>query len=341
MSKPVDIKIAQFTKPENLEQSIDSSSVWEIFQKNNNEVLKHFIKFQQTWVNQAYTVFKDFDTYLVLIYLINKVFLNLSDRFHYMSFESFYNQEKLAIDKINLIEISKDLNIPKETIRRKVNFLQDQGIIYRDGKSIFLNVSKIAIQKPVTSIGLIAACLAKFSDLLSSQKWFGDKISQETIVKFIHDHFTVSWEYFFRFQIPYLVRHRTFFGDLESWNVWGSIALVQIRELIEKTQKQIVDTPDNFRDFYLYSLKHKAKRGINASSISDISAIPRATVIRKLKAMEKKKFINRNKNLEYSMGSQPVHLKGLEENYLIHQKSFSSYATTMYNLMKHSKLKVN
>ena len=79
MSKPVDIKIAQFTKPNNLEQSIDSSLVWEIFQKNNNEVLKHFIKFQQTWVNQAYGIFKDFDTYLVLLYLINKVFLNLSD----------------------------------------------------------------------------------------------------------------------------------------------------------------------------------------------------------------------------------------------------------------------
>ena len=341
MSKPVDIKIAQFTKPDKLEQSIDSSLVWEIFQKNNNEVLKHFIKFHQAWVNQAYTVFKDFDTYLVLIYLINKVFLNLSDRFHYMSFESFYNQEKLSIEKINLIEISKDLNIPKETIRRKVNFLQDQGIIFRDGKSIFLNVPKIGIQKPVTSISLIAACLANFSNLLSSEKWFGDKISQETIVKFIQDHFTVSWEYFFRFQIPYLVRHRTFFGDLESWNVFGSIAIVQIRELIEKTQKQVIDNPGNFRDFYLYVLKHKAKRGINASSISDISAIPRATVIRKLKAMEKKKFINRNKNLEYSMGSQPVHLKGLEENYLVHQKLWSDYTTTMYNLMKHSKLKIN
>ena len=341
MSKPVDIKIAQFTKPENLEKSIDNSLVWEIFQKNNNEVLKHFIKFHQAWVNQAYTVFKDFDTYLVLIYLINKVFLNLSDRFHYMSFESFYNQEKLSIEKINLIEISKDLNIPKETIRRKVNFLQDQGIIFRDGKSIFLNVPKIGIQKPVTSISLIAACLANFSNLLSSEKWFGDKISQETIVKFIQEHFTVSWEYFFRFQIPYLVRHRTFFGDLESWNVFGSIAIVQIRELIEKTQKQVIDNPGNFRDFYLYVLKHKAKRGINASSISDISAIPRATVIRKLKAMEKKKFINRNKNLEYSMGSQPVHLKGLEENYLVHQKLWSDYTTTMYNLMKHSKLKIN
>ena len=139
MNNPVDIKIAQFTKPNNLEQSINNSLIWEIFQKNNNEVLKYFIKFQQTWVNQAYSVFRDFDTYLVLIYLINKVFLNLSDRFHYMSFESFYNQEKLSIDKINLIEISKNLNIPKETIRRKVNFLQDQNIIFRDGKSIFLN----------------------------------------------------------------------------------------------------------------------------------------------------------------------------------------------------------
>ena len=183
--------------------------------------------------------------------------------------------------------------------------------------------------------------MANFSNLLSSEKWFGDKINQESIVKFIHDHFTVSWEYFFRFQIPYLVRHRTFFGDLESWNVWGSIAIVQMRELIEKTQKQVLDSPDNFKDFFLHLLKHKAKRGINASSISDISAIPRATVIRKLKVMEKKKFINRNKNLEYSMGSQPAHLKGLEENYLIHQKLWSDYTTTMYNLMKHSKLKIN
>ena len=341
MSKPVDIKIAQFSKPNDLEQSIDNSLVFDLFQKNVNEVLKHFIKFQQIWVNQSFAVFKDFDTYLVLIYLINKVFLNLSDRFHYMSFESFYGQERLSIDKINLIEISKDLNIPKETIRRKVNFLQNQGILYREGKSIFLNVPKIGAQKPVTTIGLLATCLANFSNILSSQKWFGDKISQETIVKFIQDHFTVSWEYFFRFQIPYLVRHRTFFGDIESWNVWGSIALVQMRELIEKTQKQVVDSPDNFRDFYLYLLKHKAKRGINASSISDISAIPRATVIRKLKAMEKKKFINRNKNLEYSIGSQAVHLKGLEANYLIHQKLWSDFTTTMYNLMKHSKLKVS
>ena len=52
-----------------------------------------------------------------------------------------------------------------------------------------------------------------------------------------------------------------------------------------------------------YAVKFKPKRGINASSIADISSIPRATVIRKLKSMEKKGFIKRNQRLEYTLGT--------------------------------------
>ena len=341
MNKPADIKIAHINPSINEDQSLHKSVVWDVFQNNNNEVIKHFFRFQQTWVNQAYKVFKDFDSYIVLLYLINKIFLNLSDRFHYMSFESFYNQEKLSIDKINLIEISKELNIPKETIRRKVNFLQNKGIIYRSGKSIYCNVSKFDIQKPVTSIGLMAQVLSKFSNFLSKEKWFGGEISNEQIVKFIHEHFTVSWEYFLRFQIPYLVRHRTFFGDLESFNVWGTIGLVQVKEANEKFQNEVIDNPKNFKDIFLETIKIKAKRGINASSISDISGIPRATVIRKLKILQKRKLITRNKNLEYILSTSTQDLKGLIENYLTNQRSFSDYSTTMYNLMKFSKLKIN
>ena len=129
-------------------------------------------------------------------------------------------------------------------------------------------------------------------------------LEKEDIKKFITEHFTVSWEYWYRFQIPYLTRHRAFFGDLESWNVWGSIGLVQIRSLIEEITNDVSRKPKTYGDFFLMTLKHKAKRGINASSISDISSIPRATVIRKLKTLEKKKLINRNKKLEYSMGTK-------------------------------------
>ena len=39
--------------------------------------------------------------------------------------DEFYDLKSIKIDKINLIQISNDLNIPKETIRRKVNELQN------------------------------------------------------------------------------------------------------------------------------------------------------------------------------------------------------------------------
>jgi hypothetical protein len=42
-----------------------------------NESLKHFFKMQQGWVNRAYLNFNDFDTYLILMYLMNKVYIKL------------------------------------------------------------------------------------------------------------------------------------------------------------------------------------------------------------------------------------------------------------------------
>ena len=116
--------------------------------------------------------------------------------------------------------------------------------------------------------------------------------------------------------------------------MWGSIGLVQIRDLIESIENDVTRKPETYGDFFLATLKHKSKRGINASSISDISAIPRATVIRKLKSLEKINKLLRNKKLEYSIGNNREHMKVIGENYKISQRAFSEYCTTMFNLMK-------
>ena len=340
MSNPVDIKIAHINNQENIKDSLDKDKVFEVFQMTINDSLKYFFKMQQGWVNRAYLNFNDFDTYLILMYLMNKVYINYSDRFHYMSMDAFYSQDKVGIEKLNLIEISKDLNIPKETVRRKINYLQKHEIIIRTGKTIFLNSKGLEIQKPLTTIEDMASCLSNLSIHLSAEDWFGKALEKEDIKKFIMEHFTVSWEYWYRFQIPYLTRHRAFFGDIESWNVWGSIGLVQIRSLIEEINNKISSLPKNYTDFYLYTLRHKPKRGINASSISDISSIPRATVIRKLKTLEKNKHIMRNKKLEYFLAPTSDNLKGFEKNYLMNQRAWSDYCTTMFNLMKFSKFSI-
>ena len=159
MSKPIDLKTVKIFEPlkkkpsfENkIFNTINSDEVYDVLSSNSNETVTLWFKLQQAWCNNAYNTFKDYDSYLILVYLVNTVFQKYSDRFQYLSYEEFYAKNELVIDKINLIEISKELNIPKETIRRKVNFLQSQNIIFRKGKAIYFNRKITELQRPANS----------------------------------------------------------------------------------------------------------------------------------------------------------------------------------------------
>ena len=282
---------------------------------------------------------KDYDTYLSLVYLVNQVFQKYSDRFQYLSYEEFYAKTELNIDKINLIEISKDLNIPKETIRRKVNFLQNQNIIFRKGKSIFFSNEINKLQRPAKSKSIMSVFLEKNGKILEKESWFGRALNKEEIENFINKYFTICWQHWFRLQIPFLVRHRTFFGDLETWNVWGSIGISQFADYSKQVKNRIVEDPATYADLYLNLLRHTPKNGINASSISEISNIPRATVIRKLKLLVKQKLVTKNKKLEYMLLPSPKNIKSFEQNYMHNQKYKAGFVTTIFDLMKNSNFK--
>ena len=116
MSNPVDIKIAHINKNENTSKSINKDLVHEVFQRYINDKLKSFYRLQQDWVNRAYKNFNDFDTYLILMYLMNKVYVNYSDRFHYMSMEAFYSQDKVGIEKIKIISLASRYSKPPNPI---------------------------------------------------------------------------------------------------------------------------------------------------------------------------------------------------------------------------------
>ena len=348
MSKPIDSKTVSIfnhlkRKP-NLETkeiiSLSSSEVYDVLNRNSNETVNYWFKLQQAWCNNAYNTFKDYDSYLVLIYLVNEIFKKLSDRFQYLTYQEFYDRTELLIDKINLIEISKDLNIPKETIRRKVNFLQEQNIIFRKGKSIYFNRKLTDAQRPANSKKIMSVFLEKSGLILAKEDWFGRAFKRDEIENFIDKHFTICWQHWFRLQIPFLVRHRTFYGDLETWNVWGSIGISQFADYFKQVQNRVIEDPRSYADLYLHLLRHTPKNGINASSIAEISNIPRATVIRKLKTLLKQKLIMKNKKLEYMLLPSPKNVKSFEQNYMHNQKYKAGFVTTIFDLMKYSSFKV-
>ena len=55
-----------------------------------------------------------------------------------INYDTFYKDKPIEINKINISDISKDLGIPKESIRRKVLELEKQKVIIRTGKKIFV-----------------------------------------------------------------------------------------------------------------------------------------------------------------------------------------------------------
>ena len=155
MSETIDIKTKKII-PSSSENNFQKSLVLDNLEKN---ILSHWDtwgKFQQAWTSRAYGSFKDLDKYLVLIYLINDNWQALSGKFQYLSMDEFYDSERVVINKINLIQISNDLNIPKETIRRKVNALQHANILKREGKSIIFNRQGIETQKPNEMLELLS-----------------------------------------------------------------------------------------------------------------------------------------------------------------------------------------
>ena len=104
------------------DEFISKSEVHSILSANFGRISDHWFKFSTTWNYNAYQTFMDMDKYLILIYLVQKSFRH-ADILIIHSEEQFYTKEEFEIEKINLIEISEDLGIAKETVRRKVNEL--------------------------------------------------------------------------------------------------------------------------------------------------------------------------------------------------------------------------
>jgi len=337
MVDPIDIKTKKIFR-ESHKNKFDKDLVLDIMENNIISNWDTWGKFQQIWTNQAYNTFKDFDKYLVLIYLIRDFFQQNANKFSYQSYDEFYDFDFLTIDKLNLIKISTELDIPKETVRRKVNELQQGGILKREGKSIILQRKFAGYQKPEQSLDALAALISKKSKYLDGQIWFGETLEKEEVKEYIKKYFTIMWLNFLKLQIPFLLRHRKNFRDLETWIIWGNVALHHQKSL-NKIIERSVTTEIDYKNYYKKVSDLHVNRGVNASSIADISGIPRATVIRKLRWLVKNKTILKNKKLEYIMQYKGLLNSKIETTFRFNQVQVAEFLTTFFDYYKNSNLK--
>ena len=258
---------------------------------NFNSISPYFYKLISEWMSDAYKIFKDLDKFLILIYLINTDFEFFRRNNLNITYESFYKDKTLEINKINLIQISKDLNIPKESVRRKISELEKKGVIKKKGKKIFLDRSAYESQEPINTLKNVSVLLSKFSEISKKNNITKKSLDRTEVSKLIKNNFSFCWYQFFKFIFSYCYRWRKYFGDLEIMLIGITIAFNSVTTASIKL-KGIESYIDKWREEILQN----NIRGINAMSISEITGIPRPTVIRKINSLIKLNMVEMDKN---------------------------------------------
>jgi len=342
--QPVDIK----NKINFSEDLISKNEVHAILSANFGKLSPSFFKLTSNWAYNSYAKFNDLDKYFILVFLFQQAFKQYTDIFKILSEENFYNQNGFEIDKINLIEISENLSIPKETVRRKINELSNEKVILRRGKKIIISSEGFKHQRPISTIKLLSSYLSETSKFLATEDWFGEKKESQDVETFICENFTLVWRFFFRFLINFLKRQRKLYGDLEAWCVIGTVNLNHIMRLKEALENpfKVEQSKENFfentyREWSNMLINSKEKIiGINASSISEITGIPRATVIRKLRKGEKDGLIYKDKKQLYMMSrTVKQNLNNLVDVFVLNQRDINNFVATFFEIYRNPNIK--
>ena len=308
-------------------KQIRSENIREVIEKNFVSIIPVWAPLQLAWVNNVYRTFHDYEKFMIIMHLLLQTFEAYSKNFVKLNYDDYFDQNEVEIKSINVMEISKSLNIPKETARRKINELEEMGAIKRINKKIIIDRDTWPNIKPQETIKRMTRFLSTLSKLCVNEGLIQEPISSESLTKTCKEYFSFVWQLYYEMQMPMLLGFKKVFGDLESFHVNG---VCVINEALNSKKN---DNSEMSNEFYLekyFFADNKDDVGVNAMSISEITGIPRATVIRKLNKLIKENFLKIDIKKHYSStGIYQKEILDVTKNTL---NNLSKLTARVYNL---------
>ena len=265
---------------------IDEKVINKTIQENFAALAPSFFTLTSNWFVRAYDHYKDIDKFIIIIYLININLIYFRQNGLKIDYDTFYRDKSIEITKINISDISKDLGVPKESIRRKVLELEKEGTIKRSGKKIFIVRDTLYSARATNTLTEIATILHEFNKILKKEKLATNVYSINEIISAMKENFSYCWYQFNKFWFIYINRWRAELKDLEYLAI-GMVVIINAVKNKEFSSKK------NIRSYHK-AVMGSDVRGVNAMSISEITGIPRPTVVRKLKFLIDKKYLHIN-----------------------------------------------
>ena len=283
---------------------LNDDQVYDHMMASYDQLGRDWIVHQWNWMNNTYAAFKDHYKYLIVISLVEKT-LQFYDQMNIQyTFDQFYSKPSLQIDKFSITELCDKLRLPKETVRRKVLELENLGVLKRKKKQLIIDRSVFPQIKPERQVKSTAKYIYLVSEILHRDKVFLRKLDNKIVENTIKKNFSLCWRWFYRMQIPIVIGYHEMFEDVATFHIWGTVAMNQAfnYKKLNNSNGNLL-TPDY--DYFNKSIlaEEGVKNGVSAMSISDMTNIPRATVIRKCKYLMKYNYLTLNDRKQYVLTS--------------------------------------
>lgn len=271
------------------------------FKNNYKDIGNLWILHQCRWLINLFKNIKDQTKLEISIFLLYHFLKYSNDD---TSYENLISMEKLEIVNLKLSHIHKLINLPKERVRRKLNELCKNNLIEINNSKIILKkefIEKLKLSNQSNDFNKY------FSKLLKQIKI--DNIKPDLVQANINKNFSYFLTHFYKFQLFFLDVHKKSLNNSKLSNlkvllICGSIMLSQI---LNNKKFKSEDTTDFLKVNYKIFTRQNVI-GVSASSISDITYLPRPTVTRICKFLLKNKILKINKLKHYHISNETVKL---------------------------------
>jgi predicted transcriptional regulator len=290
---------------------LNDDQVYDHMMRSYDQLGRDWIVHQWSWMNNVYRAFNDHYKYLIVISLVEKT-LQFYDQMNIQfSFDQFYSKSNLQVERFSITELCEKLQLPKETVRRKVLELEKLGVLKRIKKQLIIDRSVFSQVKPERQIRLTSKYIYLISKIFNKDGIYTKKLDSKFIEQKIKKNFSLCWRWFYRMQIPMIIGYHEMFEDIATFHLWGTVVMNQAFNYkknisdsnLHSMEEQFHLTPDymTFNKGIVLDQENDETTGVSAMSLSDMTNIPRATVIRKCKYLMNRGYLKLNDKKQYVM----------------------------------------
>jgi DNA-binding MarR family transcriptional regulator len=289
--------------------AIDTKEIYSAISRAQGEMTQAHFELVSIYLYEGQnSKYKDLDCNLILTYLIFKSLTLINEKNLQHNYNDLSNINQF--DPINLkkSQIAIDLNYPRETVRRNLNKLAKYDFIKVDNKEIFVNMneclSNINFERYKNSFNKIFLIILK--NLKVDQKFDKPSINLEK-------KFSLIWYYFLDMLINISRVWKEYHKSLECWYIFGTCVLNQTYN--SRDSGNLFSKEENTTENFILNITGtKSIRGLNPTTLSELTGIPRETVTRHLTKLLNNKTITKDKQNLFYFPSTRVKRKNLIKN---------------------------